>query len=106
MTLVPQLAESVPVVHGSPPRTLCGACVRSWSSPLAGRPTAGEGYIEQVIYDDAESLGYKLRMARAHGAGGVGLYQATGSYPDAEGCKGCMAPVWAAIESEFVQPVQ
>ena len=58
----------------------------------------------QVWFDDADSLGWKFRMCRdIHNIGGVGLYQATGGYPDSEQCDDCMAPVYNSINTNFVQ---
>jgi hypothetical protein len=67
------------------------------------QPSWGAGLIEQIWYDDAETIGEKVRMARdTHNLGGVGLYQSTGGYPDKEQCDGCMWPVYQAILHGFV----
>ena len=89
-----------------------------------------DGLIEQIWYDDWETIGMKVNMARAkcvqvlyqctqwhvlfliphcndqsyrYDLGGVGLYQSTGGYPDGEDCDGCMWPVYQSIKANFVQ---
>ena len=71
-------------------------------SPTA--PSYDQGLIEQIWYDDAETIGVKVKMARdKYNLGGVGLYQSTGGYPDKEACDGCMWPVYQAIKQNFVE---
>ena len=66
-------------------------------------PHWDEGFIEQIWYDDWETIGIKVKMARdKYHLGGVGLYQSTGGYPDGEDCDGCMWPVYQSIRSNFV----
>ena len=89
-----------------------------------------DGFIEQIWYDDWETIGMKAKMARdkcvlvlhqctqwrvsiltpqcndqfhRYDLGGVGLYQSTGGYPDGEDCGGCMWPVYQSIKANFVQ---
>jgi hypothetical protein len=71
-------------------------------SPAA--PSYDAGLIEQIWYDDAGTIGLKVKMARdKHGIGGVGLYGSTGGYPDKEKCDGCMWPVYQAIKANFIK---
>eukprot|EP01043_Picozoa_sp_COSAG02_P042239 COSAG02_NODE_3574_length_6538_cov_261.862137_5_plen_142_part_00 len=67
-------------------------------------PHWDDGFIEQIWYDDWETIGVKVKMARdKYQLGGVGLYQSTGGYPDGEDCDGCMWPVYQSIRVNFVE---